>query len=580
MRGPSGNQEKRSSESEREWSPGVVGTLVIGSGVAGLRAAIEASRHGDVLVLGKSPQESTSTYSAQGGIAVAVDSKDSPLSHEVDTIAAGAGLCDEPVVRTMVREGLKRVEELIEWGMQFDRKDDGSLSLGLEAAHSFARVVHSDGDATGRELVRCLMSKAAECANLTFAEGWYAIDLVTETDGDVSRVFGVLVFHPDHGKRMIRANTTILATGGASDLFRESSNPGASTGDGIAMAYRAGASVSDMAFVQFHPTALRIDGRPRLLITEAVRGEGGHLLDVNGDRFMIGEHALAELAPRDVVSRAIAARMADSGERHVYLDVRHISGFSTRFPGISSVLENVGLDPGHDLIPVAPVAHFTIGGVTTDECGRTSVHGLYAIGEVSCTGFHGANRLASNSVLEGLVMGEAAARAAATDGTSSSVVTTEQSGLGRVDVAMGDGDRLANDVITSESTIESGKGGDTEAEEHGILVERQIAALRTLMWTHVGIERCEHDLRSAANQIMVWREELFCSNHPLGWKLRNMLLVADLITRSALYRKESRGTHWRRDARATALESHDVWFLGCDNPVLRPVVHLPQETAG
>jgi L-aspartate oxidase len=538
-----------------------VRTLVIGSGVAGLRAGIEASAFGEVLVLGKSPQESTSTFRAQGGIAVAVDADDSPQRHLADTIAAGAGLCDEPVVRTMVEEGLSRVAELIDWGMRLDRTADGSLALGLEAAHSFARVVHSDGDATGRELVRCLVERASRCERLTCAEGWYAIDLVVEPGEKGDRVVGVMAMHQEHGARVFLARATILATGGAGNVYRDSSNPGASTGDGIAMAYRAGASVCDMAFVQFHPTALHVDGVERLLITEAVRGEGAYLLDAAGERFMLDEHPMGELAPRDVVSRAIAARIERDGVPYVHLDIRHVEGLDARFPGMSALLARVGLDPARDLIPVAPVAHFTIGGVRADASGRTDLPGLYAAGEVASTGFHGANRLASNSVLEGLVMGAAAVRAAESDG---------------LDEPSNHGFSIRTHGTSSPCTDD---------------VNQNIAALRSLMWSNVGIVRSGEGLREAARTIKAQRSRHHEGNvppvqSPSGWKLRNMLLVADLITRSALWREESRGGHWRSDAPepSEAFACHDVWVEGCDDepervPVARPVSAVAQREA-
>ncbi|MCH9058385.1 MAG: L-aspartate oxidase [Planctomycetes bacterium] len=522
-------------------------TLVIGAGAAGLRAAIEAAPHGPVMILGKAPAQFANTSRAQGGIAVALHGLESCNDHVADTLNAGAGLCDEPTVREIIGQGREQIRSLIKWGMKLDRTPDGSLSLALEGAHSCPRVVRSDGDATGRELARCLTHRAQRFDSVRFAEGWYALDLITTDDGQGVSVRGVIAFHPRHGPHAIHARATILATGGAADLYAESSNPGGNTADGVAMAYRAGAPLTDLAFVQFHPTALWIEGADRHLITEAVRGEGAHLLDLAGRRFMLDQHPLAELAPRDILSRAIASLLARTGADHVDLDVRHIDGFAARFPGVAAMLASVNLDPGRDLIPVAPVAHFTIGGVMTSPQGRTSLRGLYAAGEVTCTGFHGANRLASNSLLESLVVGAAAARSA------------EQDDL---DEPPAD-DRRPAPARTTPRDLDTGP---------------MAAELKALMWSSVGIQRTGADLARAEETLDRWvlRAMADTFDAPPAWQVQNMLLVAVLITRSALWRTESRGGHWRADAPtpSPAFRRHDDWIRGRPVPTTRPVATL------
>ncbi len=394
-------------------------TLVIGGGVAGLRAAIAASTHGEVIVLAKGDLKNTNTAWAQGGIAGVLDGEgdDSIESHTQDTLTAGAGVCDPDIVRLVTERGPGLIEELIDWGMNIDHdpKNPSHFALGREGGHSAARIVHSGGDATGRELQRVLLAKVRSipAPTIRLFEKCFALDLITPIAEPGAPVMGAITHHPKYGLQMIWAKSTILATGGAGVLYRETTNPPLATADGLAMAYRAGATLADMAYVQFHPTTLYLAGASRALITEAIRGHGAYLLDSSEHRFMKDVHPLAELAPRDVVAHAIVKQIAKQGGENVYLDCRHIENFGARFPEIAALLRRFDLDPKTDLIPVHPAAHYMVGGIRTDEFARTDVPGLFAAGECTCTGLHGANRLASNSLLEGLVFGEVAGRVAA-----------------------------------------------------------------------------------------------------------------------------------------------------------------------
>ena len=382
-------------------------TLVIGTGIAGLRAALAAGDHGEVIILAKSEFDRSSTSWAQGGIAAVSGDADDLAAHMNDTIEAGAGLCDQNAVHDAVHGAEARMEELCAWGARFDRDESGRIALGREGAHRRVRIWHCDGDATGRELIRVLADRVLAHPAIRLFEHCFALDLITTTTDEAAPVLGAVSHHPRYGLQMIWASATILATGGAGQLYRETSNPTIATGDGLAMAYRAGAAVADMAFIQFHPTTLYIAGAERSLISEAVRGEGAYLVDRRGERFMADAHEMAELAPRDIVSRCIRNHLARTGETNVFIDARHFSAgfFAKRFPGIARQLARFEIDPQQHLIPVHPAAHYTIGGVWVDRDGRTNLPGLYACGEVACTGLHGANRLASNSLLEGLVFG-------------------------------------------------------------------------------------------------------------------------------------------------------------------------------
>jgi L-aspartate oxidase len=381
--------------------------LVIGSGVAGIRAAIEASAFGMVSLVTKLGMFESNTTYAQGGVAVVLeaDEEDTPDLHIADTLKVGCGLNDIEAVKTVITEGQTCVKELIGWGAIFD-SEAGELDFGREAGHSASRIIHAQGDATGKEIIRALYAHAQKCPNVTFHENYYVIDLLTENN----RCLGALVYHDVIGLQILWAKQTILASGGCGRIFQETTNPEIATGDGIAMAWRAGAVMQDMEMIQFHPTTLYIAGASRALISEAVRGEGAYLVDKNGFRFMPEYHPDAELAPRDVVSRAIISQMEKTGSRFVFLDVRHIpyDTFAKRFPYITQLCESFDIDVSRQLIPVRPSAHYMMGGVKADLQARTNITGLYACGETACSGLHGANRLASNSLLEGLVFGRIA----------------------------------------------------------------------------------------------------------------------------------------------------------------------------
>lgn len=546
-------------------------TLVIGTGVGGLRAAIAAAggegASGEVIVLCKDEPDESNTAWAQGGIAAVMASDDSIESHVQDTLEAGAGLCDEAAVRAICAGGPERMRELMRWGMRFDRVEngggaDGRLSLGREGGHHHNRILHAHGDATGAELSRCLLEKLAGTPGVRLFTNCFALDLITPSNEPGAPVMGAITHHPRYGLQMIWAKSTILATGGAGMVYRETTNPRVATADGLAMAYRAGAAVQDLAFVQFHPTTLYLAGRPRSLITEAVRGEGAFLLDQSGHRFMPEAHPMAELAPRDVVSRAIVRRLVTVGGTHVFLDVRHITDFPRRFPGIASLLAGVDLDPARDLIPVNPAAHYTIGGVATDLCGRSSVPGLFAVGEVASTGLHGANRLASNSLLEGLVVGEAAGRAALATARSMQGLgggsgggefpTWPESSL--------DGRMIAFRPPPAPVPVVS----DIRPSDHGELdLQDVLSSLRSAMWRNAGVERSGPRLADVSEMIDFWArytlDKIF--DVPSGWQLQNMLLSAALIARSALWRRETRGGHARTDFAepVESLRVHDRW---------------------
>jgi L-aspartate oxidase len=522
------------------------GTLVIGAGVGGLRAAIAAAAHGEVIVLCKGPVDVSNTAWAQGGVAAVLDAADSVESHVADTLEAGAGLCEEPVVERVVRGGPAEIQKLAAWGMRFDREPRGDLALGLEGGHRHHRIVHADGDATGRELSRVLSERVRATPGVRVFDHCFALDLLTASPQAGATVLGAVTRHPRHGLQVIWARSTVLATGGAGRVYRETTNPGVSTADGVAMAYRAGASVADMAFVQFHPTVLYVPGAPRRLISEAVRGEGAVLIDDTGERFMRGVHELADLAPRDVVSRAIVDHVARTGASHVFLDARSVPGFATRFPGITATLATYGIDPAADPIPVSPAAHYTVGGVRTDSEGRTGVPGLWAVGEVTSSGLHGANRLASNSLLEGLVIGAVAGEEA-----------------GAASAAAGP---LAPVSIVSD--IRPSPSGELDLGDVR-------SSLRSAMWRNAGIVRAGARLGDACEMLDFWArytlDKIF--DEPEGWEVQNLLLVAQLIARSALWRAESRGCHTREDA-PEPLErflGHDVWSRGRAEPRFIPV---------
>jgi L-aspartate oxidase len=523
-------------------------TLVIGAGVAGLRAAMAASDHGDVIVLSKGDLRNTNTAWAQGGIASVTDPLDSTESHISDTLTAGAGLCDLDAVRTVIEAGPSHMNELLGWGMRLDRNPQGEIMLGREGGHATSRIVHSNGDATGAELQRVLTERVRATQGVRLFEKCFALDLITPSNEPGSPVLGAITHHPKYGLQMIWARSTILASGGAGMLFRETTNPSLATADGIALAYRAGASLADMAFVQFHPTTLYLAGASRSLITEAIRGAGAHLLDASGRRFMLDVHPMAELAPRDIVSQAIVRQISQQGGQNVMLDCRHVSNFGARFPGIAALLHRFDLDPTVDLIPVHPAMHYMVGGVRTDMHGRTDVPGLYAAGEVACMGLHGANRLASNSLLEGLVMGEVAGRACREQHLPGSAVRPGP--------------------VTVISDIRPSDRGELDLSDVR-------SSLRSAMWRNVGIERTGTKLRSVLEMIDFWAtytlDKIF--DDVSGWETQNMLVAAALVARSAHWRTESRGCHARADFPDAMTEMcvHDLWRRGQADPTLLPV---------
>jgi len=527
-------------------------TLVIGAGAAGLRAAIEAARHGDVILCCKQGREASSTAWAQGGIAGVLTKEDSLQGHIDDTMEAGAGLCDARIVRRVVEQAPERIQELVEWGMRLDRTDDGELAFGLEGGHSAKRIVHAGGDATGHELIRCLWERARATGALRIFERCFALDLLTAGDAAGAPCMGAITHHAKYGLQLIWARATVIASGGAGAVWRETTNPPACTGDGIAMAYRAGAGVSDMAFMQFHPTTLYIAGSTRSLISEAVRGEGATLVDRSGHRIMEGVHERGDLAPRDVVSRAIVQRLASTGGTHVYLDARRIPDFDARFPSVASHLRRFELDPGQNLIPVQPAAHYLIGGVRVDEAGRSDVPGLYAVGEASCSGLHGANRLASNSLLEGLVYGQVA-------GAACEEMRCAENGWGV---------RPPEAPIRIVSEIPSSDRGELDLTDVR-------TSLRSVMWRNVGVLRAGSRLADVCEMFDFWARYSMDKvlDDPAGWETQNMLLLGALASRSALWREESRGCHARADAPETsdAFHAHDLWRRGEDSPRTIPV---------
>jgi L-aspartate oxidase len=483
--------------------------LVIGSGVAGLHTAWRASGHGPVTVLTKRTLFDSATAYAQGGIAAALGAGDSPELHQRDTLAAGAALCDADAVQVLVEEGPARVRELHAAGARFDLDPDGDFKLGKEAAHSRNRIVHAHGDQTGAEVARTLVQKVRETPGIDVLETARVLDLLLIDDGDGPQVAGVRASVAGRPVEIV-ADATVLATGGCGQIFRYTTNPQVATGDGFAMAHRAGARLADMEFVQFHPTALDTPENPLALVSEAVRGEGAILLNGRGQRFMPKRHRLAELAPRDVVAREIFREQQAHGR--VFLDATKLgAGFATRFPGIYKLCRARGIDPTCEPMPVTPAAHYMMGGVVTDLAGRSSLPRLYAVGEVARTGVHGANRLASNSLLEGLVFAERVARDLAI--TPDHLPTPDPD---RWDVPPLD-DRGAAQVAADE--------------------------IRQLMWDHASIARTAPGLRRCLAALEHVGERLSEG----ATEERNLLTTAMLVTEAALLRKESRGGHFRSD---------------------------------
>jgi L-aspartate oxidase len=532
----------------------VVDFLVVGGGIAGLRAAVGLAEAGSVLVVTKESLAESNTAYAQGGIAVAMGGEEDVALHLADTLAAGDGLVNAEVAAVLVEEGPRRVGELLRWGTGFDRHPAGDVAEGgtaragelmrtMEGAHSLPRILHANGDATGREIVASLLRHLRGLKNVELMEWTTTVDLIVRSDEDgARRVVGATLLDAAGGVIEVRARAVLLASGGAGQVYSETTNPAVTTGDGIAMAYRAGAELMDMEFYQFHPTAFAMDGAPRFLMSEALRGEGAWLVNESGERFMARYHAGMELAPRDVVARAIGR---EAMEGAVYLDMREAGkglDIKARFPEVSAFLSGYGLELERDRIPVRPAAHYMMGGVRTDVHGRTSLAGLYAAGEAACTGVHGANRLASNSLLEGLVFGARAAQA---------MVEEQETGN------------------REQGTGNKAEGGAIEA----VNVEAWIAELRRLMWREAGLLRDEAGLRRAKAGLAALRAKgpgllgltpraqvrlaamlatsilnpglLRLTRRTL--EARNLLAVAEAMVQAALGRQESRGAHYRVD---------------------------------
>ena len=504
----------------------------MGAGVAGLRAAVELARHGEVLVVTKESLSESNTHYAQGGIAVAMEGDQDIALHLEDTVSAGDGLVYRPSAEALVSEGPIRVAELIEWGAKFDRAGDqpsGDLLRTREGAHSLPRILHASGDATGAEISRSLVAFARAHKRVRFAE-WTMVEGLVIRDGRVAAVdLAPACAEASNSAAAcgrVAARAALIASGGAGQVYSDTTNPAVATGDGIALAAQAGAELADMEFYQFHPTAFSLEGAPRFLLSEALRGEGAYLINDRGERFMERYHPLLELAPRDVVARAITREGMDEqgSARPVYLDMRHVRSIDihARFPGISAFLARYGLDLAGDTIPVRPAAHYLMGGIKTDLAGRTSLRGLYAAGEAACTGVHGANRLASNSLLEGLVFGARAAQSMLADGLP----------LDPVDAA----DAKAQTLSTSEDAR----------------VEEVIARLRSAMWLDAGLLREDRTLRQglAAHADCTALLQQLADQRKHSRRLaeaESMVSVAGAILHSALARTESRGAHFRSD---------------------------------
>jgi L-aspartate oxidase len=502
---------------------------VVGSGIAGLRAAIELSASGTVLVLAKSNLSDSATAWAQGGIAVALSDEDEIGLHEQDTINAGDGLCRAEAVALLVEEGPKYITQLIEWGTEFDRAGT-KLAFTREAAHSRSRILHAHGDSTGREISRALLARAHTIPHLHLRAHAFTTELIVEK----GRVTGLrFIDETDGTLHELRAGAVLLATGGLGQIYRETTNPDVATGDGMAIAYDAGAALADMEFVQFHPTALAIQGAPRFLLSEALRGEGAVLRNIGLDRFMKRYHEAQELAPRDVVARAIVSEMQRTQSTHVYLDMTKKSEefLKTRFPRIYETCLSYGLDLASDLAPVRPAAHYMMGGVKTDLWGRTSLPGLYAAGETAATGVHGANRLASNSLLEGLVFGARVGQA---------MIEDAPAGKRQPGALPGSPAPLPGNSAPAQK--EAAKAADKKSAACAALTK-----IRDLMWREVGIMRNGKELADAIKQLESM--ELPKAEKPSrgSHELRNLHTLGLVMTRAALAREESRGSHYRSD---------------------------------
>ena len=495
--------------------------IIVGSGIAGLRAAVELAASGDIIIITKADPTESNTEYAQGGIAAAIGKDDSPELHASDTMIAGDGLCDEGAVRVLCGEGPRYTRELVDWGARFDRTAAGEPALASEGAHSVRRVLHA-ADATGREIGRVLWERISTVTRIRVLKNTLAVSAIIE-DG---RCLGVRFIGADGQAGRAYARATLLATGGAGQVYAETTNPEVATGDGVALAYRAGARIADMEFVQFHPTVLDVRDAPRFLLSEALRGEGAQLVDASGEPFMLRYHHAGDLAPRDVVSRSIVLE-SERTAGPIFLSLRHLDADEVhkRFPMIAATCLKAGFDLARDLLPVGPAAHYVMGGVETDLDGRTSVPGLFAAGEVACTRVHGANRLASNSLLEGLVFGARAGRAMV--------------GAPR--------DAELPPPILRHTAMPASTGATVEMNE---------VEIRALMWRSVGLFRERSGLRDAFSLLHEQQAALddrlsagAALDHE-GWRRASLVTLASLIVRAALRREESRGGHFRTDCPA------------------------------
>ena len=495
--------------------------IIIGSGIAGLNTALLAREHGSVLILTKERVDDCNTRYAQGGIAAAIGAGDTPVLHMQDTLSAGAGLCDPEAVQVLTREGPQRVANLIQWGVPFDTIH-GEIALGREGAHSLPRILHAGGDATGQHIELTLAARVAE-SDITVLEHTLATRIIVE-DGQAR---AVETLNSQTGQlETYTGRFIVIGTGGAGQLYKFTTNPEVATGDGVALGFRAGARVMDMEFYQFHPTALRLEGAPSFLLSEAMRGEGAVLRDRSGRAFMSDYHPLADLAPRDVVSRAIATEMEKADGGTVFLDISHLPAdvVQSRFPTIYHFCLNYGLDITREPAPVAPAAHYMMGGIQIDTWGRTNVPGLYACGEVACSAVHGANRLASNSLLDTLVFAQR--------------LVNGSLGQAPQESETGDGAYLL-------------KGLTNRAPVCASMPELTLENFQDLMWRNVGINRSGSRLVLSARILNLWQRTIQetgpKSTERVSWELSNMLLLGRLMVESALLRQESRGSHFRED---------------------------------
>ena len=497
--------------------------IVVGSGIAGLTTALQVRTFGlSVLLVTKARVDEGSTKWAQGGIAAALGPGDSPDQHEKDTLDAGAGLCDVAAVKVLVSEGPDAVRRLIERGASFDLEESGEIALTREGGHHRNRIVHAGGDATGAEVSRALLAAVHNDPQIEVLEHALVLDALKNSDGVVCGVtLHVIGAGSRDGVGRAIGRAVVLATGGLGQVFAQTTNPSVSTGDGVALALRAGAAVADVEFIQFHPTVLWLgessEGQ-QPLISEAVRGEGAYLVDHNGDRFMKDVHPLGELAPRDVVAIAIMNKMVATGKSHVWLDVRHLEGFEKRFPTIYASCIAHGINPSKDLIPVAPASHYASGGVRVDLSGRTSVKGLYACGETACSGVHGANRLASNSLLEGLVFSA----------------------------------RIAGDIAATMAEIaEPVANNSTE-----ILLDPEVRhRIQVSMSRGAGVLRSSDSLVETSSDLTRIGDRTSTAPCVEAWETTNLFQLAQAILKAALIRQETRGSHWRADFPETS----DLW---------------------